>query len=252
MYPMPAPGGAGDGPAGHSYGAVILPADEDTVARVQDALRGIRFTGWIAPAEEGRVIVLGDPGDGVVADGRRGIIEVAGDLALQVRGPVLAVRVRSDRQLALVAWNGPEEVARYCSDPSREAGADDDVLTDPVGAEYGVTFAHLWGRPDAGERLGELLEEELDPDSVFESERCSTVLRLLGLPTWIVSAGSLPRAMPRGPRVSDLIRLRAGEVGLAGRGKQRLLAPVRRRQHPPPVIEDPPTGAGMGPEAWMF
>ena len=249
---MPAADPEVGGPAGHSYGAALFPGHALTPSALQDMLSGIRFSGWIAPPDHGLVVVLGDPGDGVVADGRRGIIEVAGVLAASVRGPVLAVRVRNDRQLALVAWRGGDEVARYCSDPSQEPEADKDVLAEPFGAENADTFAVLWHRPDAAEELFELLEEELDPDSVFESERLGRVLRLLGMPDWIVAAGALPRAMPRGPDASQLSRMRAGAMGVAGRSRDALLRPVRRRQHPPPVIADPPTGGGMGEEYWMF
>lgn len=249
---MPASSSQVGGPDGHSYGAVILPARDATLPDLLRILSVIRFTGWIAPAQGDWLVVLGDPGDGVVADDRRGIIEVGELLAERVRGPVLTVRVRHDRQLALVAWLAAEEVARYCSDPSREPHTEREVLAEPVGAEYADAFAQLWDRPDAAEQLAELLAEELDPESVYESERLGTVLRLLSLPGWIVAAGTLPRAMPRGPAVSDLTRLRAGLTGVAGRSRDALLRPVRRRQTPPPVIEDPPSNAGMGLEHWMF
>ena len=249
---MPAPESEIGGPPGYSYGAAILPADAPAPSALRDLLSGIRFSGWIAPADDGVVVVLGDPGDGVVADGRRGIIEVAGSLATGTAGPILAVRVRNDRQLALVAWRDGEEVARYCSDPSLEPGSDKDVLSEPYGAESAETFAQLWQRPDAAEKLFDLLEDELDPDSVYESERLGRVLRLLGMPDWIVAAAALPRAMPRGPKASELIRMRAGATGVAGRSRDSLLRPVRRRQHPPPVIVDPPTSGGMGDEYWMF
>lgn len=249
---MPASDSEVGGPAGHSYGAVVVPADELSLSELHDALAGIRFTGWIAPPADGHVVLLGDPGDGVVADGHRGIIEVAGVLAERVSGSVLAVRVRHDRQLALVAWRDGQEAARYCSDPSREPGADEDVLAEPFGAESARTLAELWDRPDAADQLSELLEEELDPDSVYESERLGTTMRLLGLPAWIVAAGALPRAMPTGPKASALTHLRAGAAGVAGRTRDALLRPVRRRQHPPPVIADPPTGGGMGDASWMF
>ena len=119
MYPVPVGGPDLGGPDGHSYGAAIIPAADATLPEVQAILNVIRFSGWIAPPRDGWVVVLGDPGDRVVADGRRDIIQVGGLLAERVPGPVLAVRVRRDRQLALVAWKAGEEVARYCSDPSR-------------------------------------------------------------------------------------------------------------------------------------
>ena len=84
-------------------------------------LGGIRFTGWIAPPEQDWLVVLGDPGDGVVADEQRGIIEVGALLAEQLRGPVLAVRVRHDRQLALVAWRAAEEVGKVLQRPVARA-----------------------------------------------------------------------------------------------------------------------------------
>ena len=254
MYIPPMASSASETPApgGHSYGAAIIPADELTAADVRGVLGGIRFTGWIAPAQDGCIVVLGEPGDGVVADGRRGIIEVAGVLAERVTGPVLAARVRRDRQLALVAWRGGQEVARYCSDPSVEPGADEDVLAEPFGAADAEVIADAWAGREAAEPLTELLDEELDPDSVFESERLGRVLRLLGLPAWLVAAGELPHALPRGPRTSELLRLRVGRTGLAGLALGALVRPVRRRRHPPAVIAEPPKGSGMGFEEWMF
>src|SRR6188768_3388428 len=111
-----------DEPQGETYGAVIIAEDEVTLPALLDMLRGIRFSGWIAPPRDGWIVVLGDPGDGVVADGRRGVIEVGAVLAQRMSSPVLAVRVRRDRQLAMVAWLAGDEVGRYCSDPSREPG----------------------------------------------------------------------------------------------------------------------------------
>ena len=66
-------------------------------------------------------------------------------LAERGAGAVLAVRVRRDRQLGIVAWRAGEEVGRYCSDPSREPGADKEVLDQPIGAELAQSLAELWG-----------------------------------------------------------------------------------------------------------
>jgi len=250
--PPPTASSADDGAQGHTYGAAIIPADGITSSEALAALRGIRFSGWVAPPRDGWLVVIGDPGGGVVADGRRGVIEVAALLAQEVPGPMLAVRVRRDRQLALVAWRAGEEVARYCSDASREPGADEDVLTEPIGAEHGVTLAELWNQPDAVEPLTQLLEDELDSDSVYESERLGRMLRMLGLPAWLVAAGSLPRAMPTGPRPSEFVRLRAGRTGVEGRLLGAIIRRVRRGQDPPPVIVDPPKGGGTDFESWMF
>ena len=246
------PASAGDAPAGMTYGAVLLRADETTGPDVRALLRGIRFSGWVAPAADGWIVVLGDPGDGVVADERRGVIEVAACLAERMPGVVLAARVRRDRQLALVAWKAGEEVGRYCSDPSQEADADEDVLSEPLGSEHAEAFAELCGRDGAGEELAELRGEELDAESVIESERLADVSRMLGLPRWLVASGELPRDIPTGPRAAELMRLRAGAVGAAGHMRDASLRALRRRQQPPPVIADPPTGGGMGFEPWML
>src|SRR4051812_30842629 len=102
-------------PEGETYGAIILAADALTPDSILGVLRDIRFSGWIAPSRDGWTVLLGDPGDGVVADDKRGVIEVAGELARRAAGAVLAVRVRRDRQLAIVAWHAGEELGRYCS-----------------------------------------------------------------------------------------------------------------------------------------
>lgn len=243
---------ASDEPQGETYGAVILPADALTTDVLLEALRSIRFSGWIAQPREGWLVLLGDPGDGVVADDRRGVIEVGAVLAQRVARPVLAVRVLRDRQLGIVAWRGGEEVGRYCSDPSREPGADKDVLDQPIGAELAEALAELWDRVDVVDELTELLDEELDPDSVYESERLRTLLRMLGLPAWVVAAGALPDDIPTGPKAAELTRLRAGATGYAGRTLGPALRAVRRRQNPPPVIAEPPRSSGMAFEEWML
>ena len=58
--------------------------------------------------------------------------------------------------------------------------------------------------PEAAEELFEVLAEELDPQTVFESERLDTVLRLLDLPRWLIAAQSLPKDVPSGPRRTEL------------------------------------------------
>lgn len=240
------------GTVGHSYGAVILSGDEATRSEALTVLRGIGFSGWVAPARDGCVVVVGDHGGGVVANRRRGIIDVACQLAERVPGAVIAARVLRDQQLGLVAWNAGQEVARYCSDPAVEPGADEDVLSDPIGAEQGEIVAALCGRADAAEDLVELLDEQLDRDSTSESERLGQVLRMLGLPSWLVAAGELPKEMPTGPRTRELTRLRVGRRGVAGILQGFFVRRSRRRKNPPPIIVDPPKGHSMGYESWMY
>jgi hypothetical protein len=163
---------------------------------------------------------------------------------------VLAIRVLIDRQLVLAAWVDGEELGRYVSDPSREPGAEKETLAEPLGLEYAEMFAAVAERPDAAGDLGELLADELDPDSVIESERLSKVLRLLGLPTWLVAAATLPKDIPTGPRGRDLTRLGAGRTGFGGRLAGRAAEVLRKRRRPPPVVTDAPKGQRMDP--WLM
>ena len=253
-----APGAAGDsaGTSGDSYGAILLPAASSTAmvpttATVMPVLRRIRFSGWIAPPDDDWLVVIGDPGAGVVAAGRRGILEVGALMAASCAA-ALVIRVRRDRQLAIVAWRDGEEIGRYCSDPSQEPGAGDDVMSDPIGEDHAEDFAALFGHADAAEDLAEVLGEGLDSDSVFESERLFRVLLMLELPNWIVAAAALPRDIPTGPRARQLTRLRAGATGVAGVIRNAAVRRARRRRTPPPVIADRPRSAMTGLGPWMF
>jgi hypothetical protein len=255
-YPLVGGGDLG-GPVGLTYGAVVVRADGvpsapvRTRADVLAALREVRFSGWVARPDDGWVVAVAATGDGTVAAGRRGVVGVAEHLAGRLGVPVVALRVVADRQLLLSVWSAGAEVGRYVSDPSHGLPADDDTLPDPLGAEHAPGFAAACGHPDAAEDLAELLAEELDADSVIESERLSGVLRLLGLPRWIVAASSLPRDVPTGPDADDFVRLGAGAAGLAGRLAGRAASALRAHRPPPsPVPEAPRGGANIDP--WMF
>lgn len=249
-YAIPGSQPDGGGPIGETYGAAIVRIED--VPPVVDALRGIRFTGWVAPPEDGWVVALGDPGDGTVATGRSGVLEVGAALAAALDTVVVVARVRIDRQLVLAAFSGGDELGRYSSDPSGEPGADDEVLAEPFGVEHADAIADAVGRADAAEELAEVLGEELDPESVYESERLATVLALLGLPRWIVAAGALPRDIPTGPRTRDLVRLGAGATGAKGVVQGRAAATTRRRMPPPPAIPDPPRADDLGIDPWLL
>ena len=242
------PGAEVGGPAGFTYAAVLVRADRPQVLA---ALREARFTGWLTLPENGWVVAVAAAGAGTVAAGRRGVAGLGEWLAGRLDGTVLAVRVLADRQLALAAWTGGDEIGRYVSDPSREPGADEDVLSGPLGAGHAAAFAAACGRPEVGGDLAELLADELDPDSVIESERLGRVLRLLRLPTWLVAAAALPRDIPTGPDRRDLLRLGAGVPGPAARWLGAVTGVVRRRRPPPPIVADPPRGSsGMDP--WLM
>lgn len=230
-----------EGPSGFTYSAVLVRVGEHADARDEllAVLRDIRFSGWVVPPQAGWVVTV-PGGTGSVAAGRRGVVGVGEALASRSVMPTLAVRVLDDRQLVLVAWVAGREVARYVSDPSREPGAEEDVLPDPFGTEGAGAISAACGRPEAGEELHALLREPLDPDEEIESERLGRVLRLLELPSWLVAVWRLPRDLPTGPARRDLIRLGAGRAGprgwIAGRAANR----GRRWRPPPPVLLDPP------------
>jgi hypothetical protein len=237
-YPLPPPIGE---PVGHTYGGVFVRGD------ALAALREVRFTGWVAPPEGGWQVAVAAAGAGAVAAGRRGVVGLGGWLAGRLGVPVLAVRVVDDRQLLLAGWD-PAEVGTYVSDPSY--GRDDDTLPDPLGARHAAGYAALAGRPAVAEELRALLAEELDPDSVIESERLVGVLRLLGLPEWVVAAPSLPGDVPTGPRAADLTRLGAGTPGLPGRLRGRAARVRRRRRRPPDPVPAAPQAPDIDP--WLL
>lgn len=240
------------GRAGETYAAVVVGVGDGSGTRsdVLAALREVRFSGWVGESQDGWLVAVAASGVGTVAAGRRGVVGVGEWLADRLAAPVLAVRVLADRQLVLAVWTDGDELGRYVSDPSREPGADDDVLPGPLGAEHAAAFAAVCGRPEVADDLAEVLAEHLDADSVFESERLSRVLRLLGLPTWLVAAATLPRDIPTGPRARDMTLLGAGVPGVLGRIYGPTANIVRRRRPPPPVVTDPPRGGGMDP--WLM
>ncbi len=231
------------GLAGYTYAAVLVRVGERSGLRddVIATLRRIRFTGWVAPIESGWLPVVAT-GDGTVAAGRRGVIGVGEAVAEALAISCAAVRVLGDRQLVVVAWESGREVARYVSDPSREPGAADDVLPYPFGSEGAEAIAAMCGRPGVAEELGELLAESLDSEQEIESERLSRLLQLLELPSWLVNAWRLPRAMATGPAPRELLRLRAGSTGARGWVAGRAARLGRRWRNPPPVLQDPPRG----------
>jgi hypothetical protein len=229
------------GPAGLSYAGILvrLAAPEPQRPQVLDALQQVRFTGWLGPDEQGWVVAVAERGGGTVAAGRRGVLDVAAELAGRLGATLLAVRVAGDRQLVLEVWADGESAGRYVSDPSYGL-SDKTVLSDPLGAERADAFASAVGRPEVADDLAEVLAEELATDDEIESERLTRVLRLLALPDWLVAASSLPHDVPGGPRSGEFTRLGAGRPGVTGRVAGRAARVVRDRRKPPPVVTDPP------------
>ena len=234
-FPVGAVGEVG-GPSGYTYAAVVMRVDDPPRSRdeVLAALRELRFSGWVAQPEDGWLAAVPVSGDGTAAAGRRGVAGIGESLADRFRATVVALRVVRDRQLLLVVWADGEEVGRYLSDPSFGLGPGDDTLPDAYGVAHGAAFAAACGHPENAEDLEELLGDELDTDSVFESERLAGVLRLLGLPRWLVAAPSLPRDVPTGPGRREVTRLGAGLPGPFGWLSGRAVNVVRKRRPPPP------------------
>ena len=249
-YPV-VPVGEVGGPSGYTYAAVVVRVEKHTRDDVLAALREIRFSGWLGQPDDGWLAAVVASGNGTVAAGRRGVAGVGEWLADRLGATVVALRVVRDRQLLVVVWADGEEVGRYLSDPSYGLGPGDDTLPDAYGVEHAGAFAAACEQPDNAEDLEELLGEELDPDSVFESERLAGVLRLMGLPRWLVAAPSLPHDVPTGPRRSEVTRLGAGVPGPLGWLTGRAVNVVRKRRPPPPAVTDAPRGSsGMDP--WLM
>lgn len=255
-FPLGGDGGDLSGPSGYTYAGVGIRMDGSPAGRagsrrdVLAALREVRFSGWLAPPQDGWQLAVAASGAGSVAAGRRGVVGVGEYLAGRFGTTVLAVRVIADRQLLMALWSDGEEVGRYVSDPSHGPEAATDTLSDPLGVEHATAFAESCGRPDAAEDLEKLLAEELDPESVIESERLAGVVRLLGLPRWLVGASALPRDVPAGPRAREFTRLGAGRSGFAGWLGGRAVDVVRRRRPPPPAVINARRGGAMDP--WLL
>jgi hypothetical protein len=234
------------GPAGHSYAAIVvrLGAPEPTAgcapADVENELRQLRFTGWLAQPEDGWLPLIPAEATGAVAAGGRGLIGVGECLAGRFGVPVFAFRVLSDRQLLILAWVDGAEIGRYVSDPSQDHSDRANILNQPIGVNFAAAFAAAAGRAEVSGKLTELLSAELDTDNVIESERLASVLELLHLPQWLVAASSLPKDIPTGPRRRELTRIGAGAEGVVGLLRGWATDPLRERRPEPPAVPDPP------------
>jgi len=214
------------GPAGHSYRGAVLTGPRDVVL-ASAAAAG--FTGWVGPQEHDHVVVVPSSEHLVVASGSRDLEALARDLAARPTGGAaraLVVEVVRDRLLSLVLTTGSgEEPLRYLSDPSV---LDPEDLDEPRGAHHAPALARAYGVPGVAATLRDVLSESLDPEHYIESERVARVLGLLDLPTWLVSAWTLPRRVSYGPEPRSFTRLRAGVAGPAGRPAGWVVGPARR------------------------
>ncbi|GAB2623450.1 hypothetical protein GCM10027067_39650 [Pseudactinotalea suaedae] len=227
----------GEGVAGLSYSGVYAAAERD---RVIAALGELRFTGYIGPQEGTWVLSIAGNPLGKVAGQKRRIHDVARDLAATLDVVTLAAEVSQDSRLRVWAFDGEDALPSYDSHPPEEDEAGGMALDDfgnPIMSGGGgfvdnemvaVSLLSTFGAEDPDGTLGELLDEDLGEDT-NESERLTSVLRVLGLPTWIVSSDSLPRRVPGGPDKGEMLRLGAGKPGVQGFFADALRRPARPR-----------------------
>lgn len=252
---------------GHSYSGLFVRADHDAVL---DRLTEHRFSGWLGPQEGSWVLAVAEKPGGPVAGSGLSLLSLAGTLAQELSTVTIAARVERDRMLRLDGFDGstdreptvhrapqtmlddfgniievpgdepdedgdgdaPSSLGSYVSDPTLDHPGDDEVFPEPSGAWHAERYARACGRDEVAEELQELLAEHLDTESVLESERLDTVLRLLDLPRWLISAQSLPGDLPVGPRKSELVRLGAGRSGAGGLVMGAVTGALRKRRRP--------------------
>lgn len=234
MYP-PGPISIGEGEAGLSYSGVYAAAERD---RVIAALGEMRFTGYIGPQEGTWVLSIAGNPLAKVAGKKRRIDDVARELAATLGVVTLAAEVEKDSRLRLWGFDGDEVLPPYDSDPPDEDDEPGGIVLDDFGNPVmgagafadnemvAVSLLSAFGAEDEEGTLGDLLDEDLGEDT-SESERLTSVLRVLELPTWIVSSDSLPRRVPGGPDRDDVLRLGAGKPGVQGWFSDALRRPVR-------------------------
>ncbi len=225
----------GEGTSGLSYSGVFVRTDRE---RVLAELAALRFSGYVGPQEEDWVVAIAGNPLAKVAGGKRRIDDVARDLASTLEVVTLAAEVDRDTRLRLWTFDGDDALPVFDSAPPEADGggfALDDfgnpvmsdgafVDVDMIAASMLATFAV----DDPDDRLSDTLGEDLGEDT-SESERLVAVLRILGLPTWIVSSDSLPRRVPGGPDRSEVTRLGAGRQGVSGVLADAIRRPVRPR-----------------------
>jgi len=210
----------------YSYAGVVVRADRSTLLT---ELTSVGFSGWVGPAEEDWVVLVCRRLRGAVSARGDDLEALAAHVAGVCGGPAVAAHVHRDRVLRLGWWDGPAEIGRYLSDPAYGADEDDVVFPEPVGVEHAAAFAGACGRPDAAEELEETLGELLDPEEQTESERLWSVLRLVGLPVWLVASTTLPKDVPGGPAAREVTLLFRGRTGRAAAVAAWLTGRQRRR-----------------------
>jgi hypothetical protein len=221
-----APDGGLGGPAGSSYCGIFSTAPLETFVT---SLTRMRFSGWVGPQEDGWVVAVPSRVRGAVAGNKMTGPEVARAVSADDGGTAFCAIVLGDALLQLQAYTAGDVLLTYYSDPTVLDPTNDELMSDPMGADDAPALARAVGKPDVGDELEELLAEPLS-ESENESERLTQVLRLLGAPTWIVAADALPKDVPSGPRAKEFTRLGAGKEGVQGRIDDALRGIVRKKK----------------------
>lgn len=213
------------GPAGFTYTAIFLAGGRE---QILEALAEIRYSGWVGPQEGDWVVAIPGRPHGAVAGAKMTAADVAQQVSGTTAAGALAATVDNDKLLTLWAYNAGEDAGEYVSDPQVARPGDDEAGFEPEGSENAPFMATACGVPDLAEALEELLAEELG-ESMNESERLTAIVRLLGLPDWIVAASSLPKDVPGGPRAKEFTKLGAGKEGVAGAVSGAVKGIVRKK-----------------------
>lgn len=223
MFPTQNPFATGPG-VGPSYGAILVAAPPDEVlAAAQEA----RFTGWLTPPAGEWVVLAPENPLGHAAGERRTAHDLAEHLAATLATRAICAVVRREELLTLTAYDGETQVLDYLSD-AQVARPGDEFAWGPEGVHGAEALTRLClgeaetvavprGKSSA-DRVRDVLAEESGEDE-NESERLMALARLLGWPEWLVALPGLPKRIASGP--ADLVRLRSGATGLAGRLKDR-------------------------------
>lgn len=223
------------GPSGLTYAVLVTRLAHDELLEI---LTSERFSGWVAPTEDGWTVAVPESPLGHVASHRRRLPELAEAISDRTDAVVASVVVVKDELLRLWAGRGGAQLVDYVSDPSvgaQDAPLELDPFGNPVGISDGPVGAHgasalarAADRAQAADELQELLAERLG-ESENESERLQAAARLLGWPSWLVAVDSLPRRVPGGPDASAFTRLRAGRGGIGGIAAAQAARVVRRK-----------------------
>ena len=215
----------------YSYAGLVVGGDH---AAITHEVTAVGFSGWVGPDEDGWVVLVCRRLTGPVTAKGHDITALGAHLAGIAGGPVIAAQVQRDRLLTFTAWRGEEELGRYRSNPAFGVDEDDDEFVDPEpeGVEHAGAIVAAFGaaEPDGHERLVEILGEILDEEEQTESERLWAVLRLLGMPSWLVASAALPKDVLGGPSKKDVLLLFRGHEGWWARIAAWLTGRQRRRR----------------------